>query len=338
MADIYPERIPDLFSAKPIVITGRFTGAARGVVRLKGKMLGREFMREIPVEFPESQTQHDVLASLWARIRVDQLMGQDYTGIQRGNMRDDLKETITQLGLEYRLMTQFTSFVAVEEMIVTEGGKPRRIDVPVEVPEGVNREGVFGVPGLVQLHGGSTGYLAPMALGRSPGRVVTKSGTNVSESAGSGIGVGRGAGVGGNLGGGTGRRAGGSAPKPTGTPSRDVAILADVQIQSLTPEEQWRTELSAKVHPSILAVIERLKEKRHPDSDESKFIRDGKAEVQIWLNEKSDDTLAKLKELGFEIVLDPKSAKLVIGKIPIEKLEELTALKAVRYVAPQLFG
>src|SRR6266566_6284181 len=71
-------------------------------------------------------------------------MGQDYNGLQQGKMRDDLKQTITQLGLEYRLMTQFTSFVAVEEMIVTDGGKPRRIDVPVEVPEGVNRAAIFG--------------------------------------------------------------------------------------------------------------------------------------------------------------------------------------------------
>jgi len=39
-------------------------------------------------------------------------------------------------------MTQFTSFVAVEEMIVTDGDQPRRIDVPVEVPEGVNPEAV----------------------------------------------------------------------------------------------------------------------------------------------------------------------------------------------------
>ena len=41
-------------------------------------------------------------------------------------------------------MTQFTSFVAVEEQIVTEGGKPRRVEVPVEMPEGVSYEGVFG--------------------------------------------------------------------------------------------------------------------------------------------------------------------------------------------------
>ena len=87
-----------------------------------------------------SQPQHDVLSTLWARNRIDDLLSQDLLGAQRGNMKPDLKETITQLGLEYRLMTQFTSFVAVEEMVVTDHGQPRRIDVPVEVPEGVDRE------------------------------------------------------------------------------------------------------------------------------------------------------------------------------------------------------
>src|SRR6185437_8445109 len=122
----------------------RYTGAARGVIRLKGKMAGREFVREIAVDFPEAEAQHNVLSSLWARRRIDDLMGRDYSGAQQGEMKPELKETITNLGLEYRLMTQFTSFVAVEEMIVTDGGQPRRIDVPVEVPEGVNREAIFG--------------------------------------------------------------------------------------------------------------------------------------------------------------------------------------------------
>src|ERR1041385_4218466 len=137
VADVYPQRIPDLFSAKPLVIKGRYTSAGRGTIRLKGKMAGGDFVRDIPVEFPETMASHDVLAPLWARARIDDLMGQDLQGAQSGSMRQDLKDTITQLGIEYRLMTQFTSFVAVEEMVVTDGGKPRRIDVPVEVPEGM---------------------------------------------------------------------------------------------------------------------------------------------------------------------------------------------------------
>src|SRR5581483_6295180 len=43
VADVYPKRIPDLFGAKPLTLTGRFTGAGRGVVRLRGKMQGRDF-------------------------------------------------------------------------------------------------------------------------------------------------------------------------------------------------------------------------------------------------------------------------------------------------------
>src|SRR5688572_18109087 len=144
VADVYPQRVPDLFSAKPVVLTGRYTSAGRGFIRLKGKMSGRDFVREIAVNFPESSTQHDVLAPLWARSRIDNLMAQDYQGMQQRSVRPELKEAITGLGLEFRLMTQFTSFVAVEEMIVTDGGQPRRVDVPVEVPEGVNRATTFG--------------------------------------------------------------------------------------------------------------------------------------------------------------------------------------------------
>src|ERR1044072_2671116 len=141
--DVYPKTIPDLFGAKPVILSGRYGGNGKGVIRLKGKMSGRDFVREIPVDF-SSLAQHEVLATLWARMRVDDLMSNDLKGAQQGTMSDELKQQIIQLGLNYRLMTQFTSFVAVKEMIVTDGGQPRRIDVPVEVPEGVNRDAVFG--------------------------------------------------------------------------------------------------------------------------------------------------------------------------------------------------
>src|SRR6185312_473575 len=111
VADVYPQRIPDLFGAKPVVVTGRYTAGGRATIKLKGKMAGQDFVREIPVELPETMASHDVLASLWARARIDDLMGQDFQGAQYGNMRAELKDTITQLGIEYRLMTQFTSFV-----------------------------------------------------------------------------------------------------------------------------------------------------------------------------------------------------------------------------------
>jgi Ca-activated chloride channel family protein len=346
VADVYPRSIPDLFSAKPVVLTGRFTAGGRGTIRLKGKMSGRDFVREIPVDFSDAQTQHDVLATLWARTRVDDLMGQGFKGVQQGNMSEDVKQAITQLGLEYRLMTQFTSFVAVEEMIVTDGGKPRRIDVPVEVPEGVNRSAVFGrevsnLPingrGLANRVAFSAGAMNSTVTVTSPSETVNRqSATEVvtvykAEPTPSS--------------GGTARTkapksktaSGGRAPalKSADNPLIIAGLSEAEALRS--PEDQRRAVLQAKFHPLVLAVIDRLKDnKLAPGPEEAKFIHGGKAEVQIWLTEKSDETLAKLKELGFEVVLDPKTAKLVIGRLPIEKLAALAELKSVRYVAPQM--
>ena len=307
VADVYPQRIPDLFGAKPLVIKGRYTSAGRGTIRLKGKMAGGDFVRDIPVDFPETMASHDVLAPLWARARIDGLMGQDLEGAQSGSMRQDLKDTITQLGIEYRLMTQFTSFVAVEEMVVTDGGKPRRIDVPVEVPEGVNGTMVYD---------SNSPTSTSLAFSASAGR-LTASGTNRERCKGSG---------GGGI----------VAPPPNMPPAVSInASLPEAADRTQVLEKQ-SPELQQKLHRSVLAVVQKLQKKEMVFSaGEFGFIHDGKAELQVWLTDKSDETLAQLKELGFEVVVDAKSSKVIIGRLPIEKLEALAKLKAVKYVAPQ---
>ncbi|MBO0721392.1 MAG: hypothetical protein J2P41_11260 [Blastocatellia bacterium] len=83
-------------------------------------------------------------------------------------------------------------------------------------------------------------------------------------------------------------------------------------------------------------MIERLKnEQARAGADEGIFIKNGKAEIQIWLVNKSAATIAELKRLGFEVILDPPSSKLIIGRLPIEKLKALADLSSVKYVAPQ---
>ncbi|MBD0373543.1 MAG: VWA domain-containing protein [Pyrinomonadaceae bacterium] len=341
VADVYPKRIPDLFGAKPVVITGRYTGHGSGTVKLRGKMSGRDFVREIPVNLPEAEAEHDVLATLWARTRIDDLMSKDYSGAQQGNMKDGLKETITQLGLEYRLMTQFTSFVAVEEMVVTDGGQPRRVEVPVELPEGVSNRANGDVTEEFSVTMRPSGTLAPTSTEQfknfptqrsvqsmttlSPQTVVTKSGSNdaktkVSE-----------------------KKAPPRNPNGFIVDGADKAEAAGAgkagndEPVKLTPEQERQQEILAKMHPSIVAVISRLISKgTQPTADELKFVADGKAEIQVWLFDKTPEALEELKRLGFEVVLNPTTSKLVIGRIAIEKLSALAELKSVRYIAPQM--
>ena len=311
VADVYPRRIPDLFSAKPLVIKGRYTAAGSGTIRLKGKLAGVDFVRDIPVDFPETMASHDVLAPLWARARIDDLMNQDFNGAQSGTMRADLKKTITQLGLEYRLMTQFTSFVAVEERVVTDRGKPRRVDVPVEVPKGVQRTMVEASANAQATPAGFNNFYSLGAAG-----VARKSG-------------------------GTRRKA--YYPMPPNSPPMVSSIIVGgaANTDAVSPEPTalvapQSPELEEKLHRAVYAVVQKLKNKETlPSTDQSGLIRDGKAEVQVWLTAKTEEALARLKELGFEVTVDSKNPKVIIGRLPVEQLEALAKLKFVKYVAPR---
>ncbi len=142
VTDVYPKNVRDLFSAKPIIITGRFTGAAKGKILVKGTQVNGPFSRAVPVDFSLGSANNAALEKIWARSKVEDLMSQDWSGIQQGNSK--YKADIIKIGLEHSLATQYTSFVAVEERTVVQDGKPVRIEVPVELPEGVSP---LAVPG-----------------------------------------------------------------------------------------------------------------------------------------------------------------------------------------------
>ena len=293
VADVYPKQIPDLFSAKPVVLTGRYTGEGRGSIRLTGKMSGRAFERTVPVSFSRSATEHDVLATMWARTRIADLTSQDYAGVQNGNPRAEIKEQITQLGLDYRLMTQFTSFVAVEERVVTEGGRPRRVDVPVEMPHGVSYEGVFGEK-------------KKMAANR---RLAGASMANKSYSIAGGV-IAQDA-------------AAPVAPRPYRQGRERIEeAQADVRVRPNQPVSQSIPEgepaIRAKIHPDLAARVA--------------AGGSGKVEIEVWLADATPETLAALKKLGFETVGTPKVAKIVGGRIKISKVEALARLAGVRYL------
>ncbi|HJX83330.1 MAG TPA: VWA domain-containing protein, partial [Candidatus Angelobacter sp.] len=142
VTDVYPKNVRDLFSAKPIIITGRFTGTAKGNIVIKGTQVNGPFSRTIPVDFSVAAAGNAALEKIWARNKVEDLMSQDWEGIQQGNSK--YKAEIVKVGLEHSLATQYTSFVAVEERTVVQDGKPVRIEVPVELPENVSP---LAVPG-----------------------------------------------------------------------------------------------------------------------------------------------------------------------------------------------
>jgi hypothetical protein len=90
----------------------------------------------------------------------------------------------------------------------------------------------------------------------------------------------------------------------------------------------------SKMHPAITAIVEQLRRGAGVAAVHARFVRDGRAEVRVWLNDDSPAVIAQLKAAGLEIIVQPKTAKLVIGRIAVDKLAALAELKAVRYLAP----
>ncbi len=229
VAEVYPRRLPDLFSGHPLIISGRYTVPAQGTVTLRGTRAGVPFVRRIPVNFSANAPNHDVLASIWARTKIEDLMSQDWAGVQQGKPAGDLREQIAQLGLDYRLMTQYTSFVAVEDRIVNTGGKPTRVQVPVEMPEGVAYEGIFGAERKDQYQFAARTAkmaMAPMSVPAMPSQAVVVNGAvgGGGGGVGSGNGPGVGPGKGGGIGGGVYRVGGGvSAPRAVYAPDAEYS-------------------------------------------------------------------------------------------------------------------
>ena len=190
VTDVIPERIPDVFSAKPVVVAARYSAPASGTIRIRGYAGGREVVRDVTVNLPESTAGTDAIATLWARQKVAAVSREDYAGIMEGTPRNAVDERIAALGLEFGLMTPYTSFVAVDDTPVTAGGDPKLVNVATEAPDGTSP----GMGEIVDITAGTAS--AGSASGTGPGEGIGY-GSGSAGGIGSGMAAGKSGGAGG---------------------------------------------------------------------------------------------------------------------------------------------
>jgi Ca-activated chloride channel family protein len=62
------------------------------------------------------------------------------------NGQPEIRSAIIVHAIQYRLVTRFTSLIAVEQRVVNDGGQSSTVPVPTEMPAGWSKEAVFGAP------------------------------------------------------------------------------------------------------------------------------------------------------------------------------------------------
>lgn len=142
--DIEPaslEALPDVLGGRPVVIQGKWRGEPRGQLVLEGHAATGSHVDVVPVAPPDAQA--TALRHLWARSRIQQLSDQE--ALEGGSGQ---REAITALGLRYSLLTQYTSFIAVDEIVRTREAAVL-VDPPLPLPQGVSNLAVGEVGAAV---------------------------------------------------------------------------------------------------------------------------------------------------------------------------------------------
>ncbi|MEE8409783.1 MAG: AgmX/PglI C-terminal domain-containing protein, partial [Myxococcota bacterium] len=166
IVEVYPAVTPDLFASHPLIVHARYNGAGSGTITVRGTTDHKTMELPVNVTLPEKEEKHEILATLWARAKIGSLERQLWNG--HGSQA---VEAITQLGIDFRIVTKYTSFVAVDRSKRV-NGETRTIVQPIESPEGVDPV-MAGAKMMRRKVAKSRAFFAPTtaspALAASPG-------------------------------------------------------------------------------------------------------------------------------------------------------------------------
>ena len=134
--EVEPKKIPDLFASRPIVVFGKWRGTVGGTIELSGRTGRGPYHASIAVGQTRPDESHRALRQLWARTQIANL-----SDFSVGLPDEEHVTRMTSLGLTYSLLTRYTSFVAVQEIVRNaEGGD--EVNQPNPLPLGVSDRAV----------------------------------------------------------------------------------------------------------------------------------------------------------------------------------------------------
>lgn len=138
-----PDPLPDLFTGQPLRVLARFDEPGSYEVAIHGRIAGQEAVMPVLLELPEEAPDSRALAQVWARSQVHDRMAAYLAPTRSVKHREQLQEEVTVLGLEYGLVTQWTSFVAVSRQ-VAESGDAQLAQVATPQAAGVPQQAYGG--------------------------------------------------------------------------------------------------------------------------------------------------------------------------------------------------
>ncbi len=131
--DVEPAALPTLFAQKPIILMGKYKGEASGTVTLTGQTADGSYTNTLDLSEAATSAEQGVLPYLWARKRVARL-----TDYGTNDEDPEVKEEVTSLGLNYSMLTPYTSFIAVLDVVRNPEGESTDVEQAIPLPLNVS--------------------------------------------------------------------------------------------------------------------------------------------------------------------------------------------------------
>jgi Ca-activated chloride channel family protein len=128
---IAPAKLPDVYAGAPIVVLGRYRGAAApgATIEVEGTSLGEPL--RMSVALTSAAAASTWLAASWARARIRDLEDRYAAGTR------ELEPEIVRVSKQFSVLSRFTAFVAIDRsQVVNPGGALHQVVQPVEPPAG----------------------------------------------------------------------------------------------------------------------------------------------------------------------------------------------------------
>ena len=132
----------DVYAGDPIVILARLPSLPSGALTLSGRRGGRIWQQQLPITLVDGQSG---LPKLWARERIGELSRLESVG----GDNSELQSQILQLALQYQVVSEYTSLVAVDDTPARPADQVLRSEqAPTSAPAGSYWQ--TGTTGFVQ--------------------------------------------------------------------------------------------------------------------------------------------------------------------------------------------
>ena len=164
-AEAWPKRLPDLYQGEPLVVAVKLGRQfSSGDIDVSGFLGEQAWARQVQLgegADPAYAADHPGVASLWARKKIADLLSARHHGADESTVRAQ----VLPLALQHQLLSPYTSFLAVEEVVSRpEGSGLQSEAVPNSRPRGQSPQ-PFAYPNTATTAAANVWFGALLLLG-----------------------------------------------------------------------------------------------------------------------------------------------------------------------------